>query len=348
MKILVTGGSGFIGRHLVRHLHQLKDSEGNERHDILNIDKLSYASNEEAHDDLRISGRYRFEQVDLCHADHVLEVLSEFAPDAVLHLAAESHVDRSIDGPADFIQSNVIGTFNLLQAARGHFQSLGQNSSTPDTFRFVHVSTDEVYGSLDFKAPGFTENSPYDPHSPYSASKAASDHLARAWCVTYGLPVIVTNCSNNYGPGQHMEKLIPTVISRALAGEPIPIYGDGKNVRDWLHVSDHVKAICAVLERGAVGETYNIGGNCELSNIDFARQICEILDRVLPAENSYVDQIVFLADRPGHDLRYAVDTRKIQEALGWKPEKDFQVGIEETVNWFVESIRQTQFVGPRV
>ena len=333
MKIIVTGGAGFIGRHLVRYLHDQALANGSSECQLLNLDKLTYASDETSLSELTSSPRYTFEQVDLCDADTVRRLVSEFAPDAIFHLAAESHVDRSIEGPGEFIQTNVIGTFNLLQAARSHFDSLDKVRS--ESFRFIHVSTDEVYGSLDFEQSGFTESSRYDPRSPYSASKAASDHLVRAWHHTYGLPVIVTNCSNNYGPEQYPEKLIPTVITRALAGEPIPVYGDGRNVRDWLYVGDHVTALAAVLQRGNVGETYNVGGNCERSNIDLVRKICEVLNQAAPSAKSYAEQISFVTDRPGHDLRYAMDTTKIENKLGWRPEMEFDAGLRKTILWYV-------------
>ncbi len=363
-KILVTGGAGFIGRHLVRRLLEGRHDPAGDRlggkpssrdasavH-VLNLDKLTYAADVDALNDLRSTGRYDFAQIDLCDAERVRQVVCEFAPHAIFHLAAESHVDRSIDGPDDFVQSNIVGTYHLLQAARMHLASLAPSMRAPSmphqgrpsdprdasagVFRFVHVSTDEVFGSLDFDQPGFTESSRYNPRSPYSASKAASDHLVRAWHHTYGLPVIVTHGSNNYGPGQHTEKLIPTVVNRALAGQIIPVYGDGRNVRDWIHVSDHVEGLCAALEYGEVGQSYGFGGNWEQSNIDLVRQICSILDRMVPGNHAYADQIQFVSDRPGHDRRYAINTTKSETTLHWRPEVEGTAGLESTVRWYCQ------------
>ena len=329
MKILVTGGAGFIGSNLVRHLLQ-------QGHEVLNFDKLTYAGNLESLADVAGHPQYHFVQGDIAEPDMVRRTLAWFKPQAVMHLAAESHVDRSIDGPMAFIQTNVVGTAVMLQAAREYWQNLPQEER--DNFRFVHVSTDEVYGSLG--AEGFfTENSAYDPHSPYSASKAASDHLARAWYHTYGLPVMVTNCSNNYGPYQFPEKLIPVVILKAIRGEPIPVYGRGENVRDWLYVLDHAEALLTVLERGRPGETYNIGGNNEMRNLDLVQLLCRILDELRPAGGgrSYAEQITFVTDRPGHDLRYAIDASKIRRDLGWTPRQDRESGFRQTVLWYLEN-----------
>ena len=327
MKILVTGGCGFIGSNLVRLLIQEKSAT------VINLDKLTYAGNPESLADLAEHERYHFEKIDLCDATALNEVFDRHQPDAVMHLAAESHVDRSIDGPGEFIQTNVVGTYNLLQSALQYWRSLPEENN----FRFLHVSTDEVYGSLSPDAPGFSETTPYDPHSPYSASKAASDHLARAWADTYGLPVLVTNCSNNYGPYQFPEKLIPVVILKCLRGESIPVYGKGENVRDWLYVNDHAEALYTVLTKGLVGETYNIGGNNERQNIELVRTLCKLMDELIPGEQSYESLITFVTDRPGHDLRYAIDARKIRDELGWEPKEDFASGFRKTVQWYLEN-----------
>ena len=307
MKILVTGGAGFIGSNLVRQLIQ----ESN--HTVLNLDALTYAGNEHSLTDLSDNPRYTFAKVDICDAAAVTAAFNDFQPDWVMHLAAESHVDRSIDGPGAFVQTNVIGTFNMLQAARAHFEGLAGEAKA--NFRFLHVSTDEVYGSLGAEGL-FSETTPYDPHSPYSASKAASDHLARAWADTYGLPVLVTNCSNNYGPFQFPEKLIPVVILKALRGEAIPVYGKGENIRDWLYVGDHADALFTVLSKGSIGETYNIGGYNERTNLDLVKLLCGLLDEFQPRADGqpYAEQITFVTDRPGHDLRYAIDASKIKSA----------------------------------
>ena len=359
MKILVTGGSGFIGSNLVRLLVEEKGES------VINLDKLTYAGNSESLVDLEGNSNYTFEQVDLCDAAALSAVFAKHQPDAVMHLAAESHVDRSIDGPGEFIQTNIVGTFNLLQASLGYWKSLPSQVSalksqpSQETFRFLHVSTDEVYGSLAADAPGFSETHAYDPHSPYSASKAASDHLARAWADTYGLPVLVTNCSNNYGPYQFPEKLIPVVILKCLRGEPIPVYGKGENIRDWLYVTDHAEALYAVLSKGRVGETYNIGGNNEQTNLDLIKQICKIveefesqvpsssdkqnsqLEQPLGGSNSnsvsYESLITFVTDRPGHDMRYAIDPTKIRDELGWEPKEDFKSGFRKTVKWYLDN-----------
>lgn len=327
--ILVTGGAGFIGSNLVRLLLLEKGCR------VVNLDKLTYAGNPESLADLADHPAYQFEQVDLCDGAAVQAVFQRHQPDAVMHLAAESHVDRSIDGPGDFIQTNVVGTFQLLQAALAHWRSLENDAK--NTFRFLHVSTDEVYGSLADDAPGFHEHTPYDPHSPYSASKAASDHLARAWGDTYGLPVLVTNCSNNYGPCQFPEKLIPVVILKCLRNEEIPVYGKGENIRDWLYVGDHAEALYTVLTRGRVGETYNIGGNNERQNIELVRTLCAILDELRPGDKPYADNIRYVTDRPGHDLRYAIDPTKISTELGWTPKESFESGFRKTVIWYLEN-----------
>ncbi len=330
MNILVTGGAGFIGSNLVRLLVTTTE------HSVLNVDALTYAGNPNSLADLAGHPRYRFAQADICDAAALTKLFADFAPDWVMHLAAESHVDRSIDGPGAFIQTNVVGTYTLLQAARSHFDKLA--GAAKDRFRFLHVSTDEVYGSLG--ATGlFTEETPYDPHSPYSASKAASDHLARAWADTYRFPVLVTNCSNNYGPYQFPEKLIPVVILKALRGDPIPVYGKGENVRDWLYVVDHAEALHAVIARGRIGQTYNIGGNNERKNLDLVHLLCGLLDELRPRADGkkYESQITFVTDRPGHDLRYAIDATKIKRELGWTPKQDHSSGFRKTVQWYLDN-----------
>ncbi|WLE00555.1 dTDP-glucose 4,6-dehydratase (plasmid) [Agrobacterium leguminum] len=328
MRILVTGGAGFIGSAVVRHAV----SQG---HEIINVDALTYAACLKNVDAVSSSPLYAFEHVDIQDRAAVDEVFRTHDPDAVMHLAAESHVDRSIDGPDVFIRTNVVGTFNLLEAARTHWVRNGR----PAAFRFLHVSTDEVFGSLppdpEIK---FTEETPYGPRSPYSASKAASDHLVRSWGETYGLPVLITNCSNNYGPYHFPEKLIPVVILRALAGEHIPVYGDGSNVRDWLYVEDHAEALLTVLTRGTTGSSYNIGGSNEKTNLDIVRTLCAILDAKQPKPvGTYADQIVFVDDRPGHDCRYAIDASRICTALGWQPSLTIEQGLERTVQWYLEN-----------
>ena len=329
MRILVTGGAGFIGVNLVH----LLVSAG---HQVLNFDKLTYAGNRDSLARLDGNAAHKFVVGDLCNADELAAAIQTFCPEWIMHLAAESHVDRSIDGPSQFVQTNIVGTFNLLQASRAYWQSLPQ--SQRDAFRFLHVSTDEVYGTLGDTGK-FTESTPYDPHSPYSASKAASDHLARAWHHTYGLPVLVTNCSNNYGPYQFPEKLIPVVILNAIRGAPIPVYGQGSNVRDWLFVEDHCQALLSVLNRGSIGHTYNIGGNNELRNIDLVNLLCQILDELQPRPDSksYSTQIRFVQDRPGHDLRYAIDASKITRELGWRPQQDRTSGFNRTVQWYLDN-----------
>lgn len=333
-KILVTGGAGFIGSNLVRLLLEEKKAQ------VVNLDKLTYAGNPASLSDIEDHPRYGFERVDLCDAIAVQNVFEKHQPTAVMHLAAESHVDRSIDGPGDFIQTNIVGTFTLLQATLDYWRGL--EAEAKESFRFLHVSTDEVYGSLDSDAPGFNEQSPYDPHSPYSASKASSDHLARSWADTYGLPVLVTNCSNNYGPYQFPEKLIPVVILKCLRNEEIPVYGKGENIRDWLYVGDHAEALYAVLTKGRVGETYNIGGNNERQNIELVQTICAILDELRPGEKPYADNIRFVTDRPGHDMRYAIDPTKISSELGWEPKETFVSGFRKTVEWYLDNAKWWQ------
>lgn len=330
MKILITGGAGFIGSAVVRHL--LTHTE----HQVVNVDKLTYAGNLDSLTQVAAHPGYAFEQVDICNADALARVFAEHRPDAVMHLAAESHVDRSIDGPAAFIQTNMVGTYVLLEAARQYWNTL--DAAARQAFRFHHVSTDEVYGDLHGTDDLFTETTPYAPSSPYSASKAGSDHLVRAWQRTYGLPTLVTNCSNNYGPYHFPEKLIPHMILNALAGKPLPVYGTGQQVRDWLYVEDHARALVEVLTRGQVGETYNIGGHNEQRNIDVVRALCALLDELAPrAEGSYQALITFVQDRPGHDQRYAIDATKIEQTLGWTPQETFESGLRKTVMWYLEN-----------
>jgi len=326
MKILVTGGAGFIGSAVVR----LAIARGNS---VVNVDALTYAACLDSLDSVAEHPNYAFEQVDIRNRAALDAVFSKHTPDAVMHLAAESHVDRSIDGPADFIETNVNGTFNMLEATRSYWQAKGR----PETFRFHHISTDEVFGSLG-QTGMFNEDTPYDPRSPYSASKASSDHLIRAWFVTYGLPVVLTNCSNNYGPYQFPEKLVPVVILNALAGKPLPIYGDGGNIRDWLNVEDHADALLLVLEKGVLGRSYNIGGENECTNLELVKKLCGILDCLRQYdEGRYADLITFVDDRPGHDARYAIDSSRIRDELGWRPSITLEEGLKKTVQWYLDN-----------
>ncbi len=326
--LLVTGGSGFIGSALIRLL--LRESD----YHVVNVDKLTYAASLEALEDAARHPNYRFEQGDICDAETLTRLFRQYQPDGVMHLAAESHVDRSIDGPADFIQTNIVGTFRLLEATLAHWQQLDAQKRAQ--FRFHHISTDEVYGTLG-DSGFFTETTPYAPNSPYSASKASSDHLVRAWHHTFGLPVVVTNCSNNYGPYQFPEKLIPLMILNAVEGKPLPVYGTGANVRDWLYVEDHARALRLVFERGKLGEQYNIGGHNEKRNLDLVEQLCGLLDELLPggAHRPHRQLITFVEDRKGHDLRYAIDAGKIERDLGWTPLETFETGIRKTVQWYL-------------
>jgi len=332
--ILVTGGAGFIGSELVRYL------VNSTTHIVINVDKLTYSGNLQSLESINNSKRYHFEQIDICDEIEFQRVLSENEPDIIIHLAAESHVDRSIDGPKDFIQTNIVGTYNVLEQSKQYWQSL--KGEKKDHFRFLHVSTDEVYGDLDGTDDYFSEKTSYDPSSPYSASKASSDHLVRAWHRTYNLPVLITNCSNNYGPYQFPEKLIPHIILNAISAKELPIYGDGKQIRDWLFVNDHVQALMTVALNGAVGETYNIGGNNEIQNIDVVKRICEILDELVPDKlnglSSFNELIAYVQDRPGHDVRYAIDASKIKNDLGWEPKEDFLSGIKKTVKWYLDNL----------
>ena len=326
--ILVTGGAGFIGANFV--LDWLRNSD----EAVLNVDKLTYAGNLRTLQSLDGNPKHVFARVDICGRDALDALFAEHKPRAVLHFAAESHVDRSIHGPADFVQTNVVGTFTLLEAARQYWNGL--NDADKAAFRFLHVSTDEVFGSLSAADPQFSETTPYAPNSPYSATKAGSDHLVRAYHHTYGLPTLTTNCSNNYGPYQFPEKLIPLMIANALAGKPLPVYGDGQNVRDWLYVGDHCSAIREVLARGVPGETYNVGGWNEKKNLEVVHTLCDLLDKARPkAAGSYRDQIAYVTDRPGHDRRYAIDARKLERELGWKPAETFETGLAKTVDWYL-------------
>ncbi|WP_282170642.1 dTDP-glucose 4,6-dehydratase [Ruegeria atlantica] len=345
MRILVTGGAGFIGSAVVR----LAVSRG---YDVVNLDALTYAACLENLASIEDQPNYSFEKVDLRQRNAIDEAVEKHKPDAIMHLAAESHVDRSIDGPEDFIDTNIKGTYNILEAARSYWERIGR----PDGFRFHHISTDEVFGSLPMdKSVKFTEETPYDPRSPYSASKAASDHLVRAWNATYGLPVVLSNCSNNYGPYHFPEKLIPVTILNALAGKPLPIYGDGSNIRDWLYVEDHADALIEVMKNGQVGRSYNIGGNNEASNLDLVNALCAILDELHPKSiGNYADQITFVADRPGHDARYAIDATRIQDELGWEPTVTLEEGLHKTVRWYLDNetwwrpLQQREGVGKRL
>ena len=334
MRILITGGAGFIGSALIRHL--IQDTE----HEVLNLDKLTYAGNLDSLLEIAENPRYSFVQADIADAERVATTLSQFQPDAIMHLAAESHVDRSIDGPGAFIQTNIVGTYSLLESARAYW--LGLNTERKAAFRFHHISTDEVYGDLHGVDDLFTETTPYAPSSPYSASKAASDHLVRAWQRTYGLPVLITNCSNNYGPYHFPEKLIPLMILNALAGKPLPVYGNGQQVRDWLYVEDHARALLKVVSEGKVGETYNIGGHNEQKNLDVVHSICALLEELAPQKPAgiarYEDLITYVQDRPGHDLRYAIDASKIERELGWVPQETFDTGLRKTVQWYLDNL----------
>ncbi|HHX8512436.1 TPA: dTDP-glucose 4,6-dehydratase [Vibrio diabolicus] len=333
MKILVTGGAGFIGSAVVRHI--IRDTQDT----VINLDKLTYAGNLESLVDVSESERYYFEQVDICDRAELDRVFSEHQPDRVMHLAAESHVDRSIDGPAAFIETNVMGTYHLLEAARQYWSGL--EDARKSAFRFHHISTDEVYGDLEGADDLFTETTSYAPSSPYSASKASSDHLVRAWQRTYGLPTLITNCSNNYGPYHFPEKLIPLMILNALDGKPLPVYGDGMQIRDWLFVEDHARALYKVVNEGEVGETYNIGGHNEKANIEVVKTICSLLEELRPNKpagvESYESLITYVKDRPGHDVRYAIDATKIAQELGWTPEETFESGIRKTVEWYLNN-----------
>jgi dTDP-glucose 4,6-dehydratase len=357
-KVLVTGGAGFIGSAVCRYLVKEKGIQ------VLNVDKLTYAGNTESLKEVADSPLYRFVQIDICDRDKISASLADFCPDAVMHLAAESHVDRSIDGPVAFIQTNIVGTYTMLDCVREYWISLPKTAEEKrlssdlrplsSEFRFHHISTDEVYGSLDAEGL-FTETTPYDPRSPYSASKASSDHLVMAWYHTYGLPVVITNCSNNYGPYHFPEKLIPLVILNALEGRSLPVYGKGDNIRDWLYVEDHARALVTVVEKGRVGETYNIGGHNERTNLEVVQTICRILDELRPHEaGSYSDLITFVADRPGHDQRYAIDATKLETELGWKTQENFDSGIRKTVQWYLDNswwwkpIREGRYSGERL
>jgi dTDP-glucose 4,6-dehydratase len=331
--ILVTGGAGFIGSALIRHI--ITDTS----HSVVNIDKLTYSGNLRSLEAVQEKNNYIFEKIDICNENELTRIFKYAQPDIVIHLAAESHVDRSINGPSDFIKTNIVGTYTLLEQSKNYWLSL--KGVKKENFRFLHVSTDEVFGDLEGESGFFKENSPYNPSSPYSASKASSDHLVRAWHRTYNLPILITNCSNNYGPYQFPEKLIPCIILNAIAGKPIPVYGDGTQIRDWLYVDDHVLALMNVALNADVGETYNIGGNNEIQNIDVVIKVCNILDELIPNNNSnissYSDLIAHVQDRPGHDIRYAIDASKILDNLGWSPQENFNTGILKTVNWYLNN-----------
>jgi dTDP-glucose 4,6-dehydratase len=345
-KIIVTGGAGFIGSAVCRFLVKEK------KYSVLNLDKLTYAGVPESLKEIEDSPLYRFEKVDVCDKAAVAAVFADFQPDAVMHLAAESHVDRSIDGPAAFIETNIVGTYTMLECAREYWNGLSNDRKT--AFRFHHISTDEVYGSLGEEGL-FEETTPYDPRSPYSASKASSDHLVMAWFHTYGLPVVITNCSNNYGPYHFPEKLIPLVVLNAMDEKPLPIYGKGDNIRDWLYVEDHAKALVTVVEKGQLGETYNVGGRNERTNLEVVETICAILDELKPrATGSYKDLITFVTDRPGHDARYAIDATKLETELGWKAQENFDTGIRRTIQWYLDNdwwwkpLRASRYAGERL
>lgn len=333
MRLMVTGGAGFIGSAVIRHIIK------NTNHEVLNVDKLTYAGNLESLISVANNERYTFSQTDICDRSALDQLFADFQPDAVMHLAAESHVDRSITGPFTFIETNIIGTYQLLEASRQYWSSLEENKK--QKFRFHHISTDEVYGDLEGTTDLFTESTSYSPSSPYSASKASSDHLVRAWNRTYGLPVLVTNCSNNYGPYHFPEKLIPLMILNALQGKALPVYGNGQQIRDWLFVEDHARALFKVVSEGKVGETYNIGGHNEKANLDVVHGICELLEELAPNKpkgvNQYKDLITYVKDRPGHDVRYAIDASKIQSELGWTPEESFETGLRKTVQWYLNN-----------
>ncbi|KAB8307357.1 dTDP-glucose 4,6-dehydratase [Erwinia endophytica] len=335
MKILITGGAGFIGSAVVRHI--IQDTQDS----VINVDKLTYAGNLESIKDVSSSERYRFVQLDICDTNGLIKVMNELKPDAIMHLAAESHVDRSITGPADFVQTNVVGTYSLLEAARQYWSTLSADKK--QAFRFHHISTDEVYGDLPHpdemsgELPLFTETTSYAPSSPYSATKAASDHLVRAWGRTYKLPVIITNCSNNYGPYHFPEKLIPLIIINALEKKPLPVYGKGDQIRDWLYVEDHARALYKVVTEAEVGSNYNIGGHNEKKNLDVVETVCKLLDELKPTDGHYADLITYVNDRPGHDRRYAIDSTKIQKELGWKPQETFESGLRKTVQWYLSN-----------